>query len=158
MVDSVIFLPDPARELTRALEGVPPGNALDVACGSGRNAVWLARRGWRVTAVDRTIDPGLGQIHGVNWVRADLEKREFAIGSSWDLIVCWLYWQPDLLDAFACGLRAGGLIALAGKTTGRFATSLERYRAAFADWREISSGENEGRAFFIAQKPAADNQ
>ncbi len=32
--------------------GLPPGRALDLAAGEGRNAIWLARRGWRVTALD----------------------------------------------------------------------------------------------------------
>jgi SAM-dependent methyltransferase len=31
---------------------MPPGRALDLACGEGRNAIWLAERGWKVTAVD----------------------------------------------------------------------------------------------------------
>jgi ubiquinone/menaquinone biosynthesis C-methylase UbiE len=31
---------------------LPPGRALDLAAGEGRNAVWLAERGWQVTAVD----------------------------------------------------------------------------------------------------------
>lgn len=31
---------------------LPPGSALDLACGEGRNALWLARRGWRVTGLD----------------------------------------------------------------------------------------------------------
>ncbi|MEL0282956.1 MAG: SAM-dependent methyltransferase, partial [Ilumatobacter sp.] len=32
--------------------GLEPGSALDLAAGEGRNAVWLAERGWDVTAVD----------------------------------------------------------------------------------------------------------
>ena len=36
----------------RLLADLPPGEAIDLAAGEGRNAVWLARRGWRVTAVD----------------------------------------------------------------------------------------------------------
>ena len=31
---------------------LPPGRAVDLAAGEGRNAIWLARRGWQVTAVD----------------------------------------------------------------------------------------------------------
>ena len=34
------------------MDGLAPGRALDIACGEGRNAVWLAEHGWRVTAVD----------------------------------------------------------------------------------------------------------
>jgi SAM-dependent methyltransferase len=34
------------------LADLPPGRALDLACGEGRNALWLAERGWQVTAVD----------------------------------------------------------------------------------------------------------
>ena len=68
--------------------------------------------------------------------------------------MCWLYWQPDLLPAvIALGARAGGVVALAGKTTGRFATSLAQYRAAFPAWTEIAfSGEPVTRAFFIARR------
>src|SRR5262249_2402451 len=44
--------PVPNRLLAAEVSGLPPGRALDLACGAGRNAVWLAERGWRVTAVD----------------------------------------------------------------------------------------------------------
>ncbi|HEU0335248.1 MAG TPA: class I SAM-dependent methyltransferase [Gaiellaceae bacterium] len=42
----------PNRFLVAETEGLAPGRALDLACGEGRNAVWLAERGWRVTGVD----------------------------------------------------------------------------------------------------------
>ena len=38
--------------LVREAAGLPPGTALDLGCGEGADAIWLARRGWRVTAVD----------------------------------------------------------------------------------------------------------
>ena len=38
--------------LVAELADVPPGNALDVGCGSGSDAIWLAKQGWRVTALD----------------------------------------------------------------------------------------------------------
>jgi SAM-dependent methyltransferase len=139
----------PATELAIELIDVAPGRALDLACGSGRHARWLVERGWDVTAVDlESVD-----IAGATFVRADLERREFRIEPDlWDLIVCWLYWQPDLMPEIARGVREGGIVALAGKTTGRFATSLARYREAFTEWAEIASGENEIRTYFIAMR------
>ena len=44
---------EPNRFVAEELESAPPrGRALDLACGEGRNAIWLATRGWAVTAVD----------------------------------------------------------------------------------------------------------
>jgi len=42
----------PNRFVAEELGDLPPGRGLDLACGEGRNAIWLAQRGWRVTAVD----------------------------------------------------------------------------------------------------------
>ena len=43
---------DPNRFVAAEMDGLPPGRALDVACGEGRNAIWLATRGWHATGVD----------------------------------------------------------------------------------------------------------
>jgi SAM-dependent methyltransferase len=43
---------EPNRFVAAELDGLPPGRALDVACGEGRNAIWLAGRGWQTTGVD----------------------------------------------------------------------------------------------------------
>lgn len=139
----------PAPKFVSALADAAPGRALDLACGSGRHARWLAERGWDVTAID--IEPA--EIPGVRFLRADLERHEYHIEPDhWDLIVCWLYWQPDLLPEIARGVREGGIVAMAGKTTGRFATSLAQFREAFDEWAEIASGQNESRVFFIAMR------
>jgi SAM-dependent methyltransferase len=71
---------EPNRWVAQQLAGARPGTALDLACGEGRNAVWLARQGWRVVAVDFSavaIEKGralerheLGQ-PAIAWVVAD---------------------------------------------------------------------------------------
>lgn len=150
-------MPDLTEILLSALAGLKPGKALDLAAGSGRHSLWLAERGWHVTAVDIEIGEIPGQHPNVHGIRADLEKHEYRIApGAWDLIVCWRYWQPDLLPEIGDGVRAGGIIALAGKTSGRFATSLERYRQSFQGWPEIASGRDEPIAFFVAAKKLVD--
>jgi SAM-dependent methyltransferase len=125
------------------------GQALDLACGSGRHTLWLAGQGWQVTAVDIAIQP----IPGATCIQADLEAHQYQIEpDSWDLIICWLYWQADLLPEIARGVRKGGIVALAGKSSGRFATSLAAYRAAFPGWKELTAGEDGFKVFFIARR------
>lgn len=48
----LIWSAAPNRFVASELADLPPGRALDVAAGEGRNSIWLAERGWRVTAVD----------------------------------------------------------------------------------------------------------
>ena len=69
----------PNPTLVDALRGIRPGRALELACGSGTNAVWLAGRGWRVTAVDWSqvgLDNGRAKADragvAVEWLRRDL--------------------------------------------------------------------------------------
>jgi SAM-dependent methyltransferase len=74
---------EPNLFVRQQCEGLPVGEALDFECGEGRNALWLADRGWQVTAVDFSrvgLDKGraLQQRHPraadlqVDWVHADV--------------------------------------------------------------------------------------
>jgi tellurite methyltransferase len=95
-----------------------PGRALDAACGTGRHAIWLAERGWQVTAVDysRTAIEILQERCREKGVQldaiiADLEQREFAIEpDSYDLIVVCNYLQRDLFPSIKAGTRIGGVV------------------------------------------------
>ena len=96
----------PTPLLVETAGKLKPGRALDLACGSGHNASWLAQHGWKVTAVDRL----LVAIPGVDNRVADMEKHEFAIGeSAWDLIVVAYYLQRDLFEPVKRGLKPGGV-------------------------------------------------
>ena len=142
----------PAPELASAFAGLAPGKALDVAAGLGRHALWLADLGWQVTAVDISITAGSRE--GVAWVRRDLEQEPSLPFGEFDAVICWLYWQANLLPAIRASVKPGGLVALAGKTAGRFATSLAAYRNAFTSWEEIESGEDEFKIWLIARRPS----
>src|SRR5437868_2094340 len=97
---------DPTPLLVETAAKLKPGRALDLACGKGRNAIWLAEHGWRVTAVDRSS----GAIPGVDTHVADLEKHEFQIvEAAWDLIVVSYYLQRDLFERIKRGIAPGGI-------------------------------------------------
>jgi SAM-dependent methyltransferase len=75
----LVWSADPNVFVARELEGVPPGRVLDLAAGEGRNALWLATRGWEAEAVEFSavaIDKGrqLAEAAGaeVRWTQADL--------------------------------------------------------------------------------------
>ena len=111
--------------LVAEIDGLPPGRALDLACGQGRNAVWLAERGWSVTAVD--FSPvGLAKARAraaelgvdVDWVESDLLEFE-PEPAAYDLaLVFYLHVsQPDrgtVLRTAARALAPGGTFLLVG--------------------------------------------
>ena len=114
----LVWSETPNLFLPPLVEGVTPGSALDVACGEGRNAIWLARRGWDVTAVDFSavgIDKARQRAGDTNveWVVADVTT--FEPTKRFDLVVVFYLHLPmaETAEAFARGtvaLAPGGTI------------------------------------------------
>ncbi len=123
----------PGEWLEQTLPGIDPsGRALDLACGSGRNAVFAASCGWQVTAVD-VLDDALergralarryaGFIAPVDWRRVDLEGEQPSVarertdeamggvGEPFDLILVFRYLHRPLMPALVSWVRPGGLV------------------------------------------------
>ena len=117
--------PVPNRFLVAEVSDLPPGRALDLACGAGRNAVWLAERGWHVTAVDfsdvgLSIARELAEARGmtVDWIEADVLNWK-PTANAHDL-VCVLYLQlpaderRTVLRSAADAVRPGGTLLVIG--------------------------------------------
>ena len=121
---------DHAAESVRRVElaDLPPGRALDLAAGEGRNTVWLAERGWRVTAVDfsrvglekgRKLSAarGMDEAH-VDWIVADLRDYE-PERDAYDLVlIAYLQVSPvlraNVLARAAAALTPGGTVFIVG--------------------------------------------
>ncbi len=115
----------PSRFVVDEVAGLRPGAALDLACGAGRNAVWLAGQGWRVTAVDFS-GVALRMARGleaerrvsVEWVEADVLAWT-PPACAYDL-VCVLYLQlpagerRTALARAADAVRPGGTLLVLG--------------------------------------------
>jgi len=113
-----VFSGDPNGVLVTEVTDLPPGQALDVGCGEGADALWLARHGWQVTAVDisatalQRAAATASDIEGrVAWTRADLNITP-PPADAFDLVSVQYYplpTQPDhtslrgLLNAVAPG-------------------------------------------------------
>jgi SAM-dependent methyltransferase len=95
-----------------------PGVALDLACGRGRHALWLAAHGLSVTAIDRDLDAlahlqRLATSHGlvVTTRSQDLERGEVSLGTNtFDAIVVVHYLHRPLFPALVDALRPGGFL------------------------------------------------
>ena len=118
----------PNAHLVAAVADLAPGSALDAGAGHGAETVWLATRGWRVTAVDfsttaleyaRARAEGLGPdiAERIEWIAADLGAWA-PPAASYDLVAC-LYVHvagsvPDMVQRLAAGVAAGGTLLMAG--------------------------------------------
>jgi tellurite methyltransferase len=106
-------IPAEASDIVRRSFRLAPGpRALDIAAGCGRNATFLAARGFQVDAVD-VSDEGLSRFHtaGVRRVCADLDRFDIPPGR-YDLIVDVLYVNRRLFPQMGAGLRTGGLLVV----------------------------------------------
>jgi tellurite methyltransferase len=141
----------PAPLLVEVAGLLPPGRALDIACGTGRHALHLARLGWSVTAVDRSavaIRVLREQAAGlaIDARVADLEAGGFTIEpGAYDLVCDFFYLQRDLFPALRDGVRPGGTFAgaihLAGPTSHRFTVEPGELREVFAGWKIVYYSE-----------------
>jgi SAM-dependent methyltransferase len=78
---SAVWSGNPNMQLLNEVSELPPGTALDVGCGEGADAIWLAERGWRVTAADissvalaraRAVEVSADVARRIDWLHADL--------------------------------------------------------------------------------------
>jgi SAM-dependent methyltransferase len=119
-----VWRTEPNRFLPAEVEGLPPGRALDLACGEGRNAVWLATQGWEVTGVDFTqvgLDKAArlatsNQVTGT-WVLGD--ATHWQAGERYDLVIVFYLQlpEPQRTAAFvgaARSLAPGGTLLIVG--------------------------------------------
>ena len=149
------FTPSPL--VLQIAEVVRPGRALDLACGHGRNALYLASLGWQVTAVDSSaIAIGIlrkqSAGRAVDARIADLERGEYRIpADSFNLICDFLYLQRDLFGPIREGLKPGGiftgaflLVGATGQGPGNPAFRLQpgELRNEFADWKILFYSES----------------
>jgi SAM-dependent methyltransferase len=152
---------EPSRALAEALAGVEPPRgrtALDLACGAGRNAVYLALQGWAATAVDilpdaldRVRDLAARSGVEVHTLRLDLEFAGALDDLSADLVVVVRYLERTLFGPLKRAVRPGGLLVYETFTTDqaelghprnpRFLLQPGELRGAFADLQVLSYRE-----------------
>ena len=107
---------NPVSLLSEWLPRVPPGKALDVACGAGRNAFFMAEAGYRVDAIDishqglklaahKAAENGLD----VNWIEHDLDQP-FVFDRDYNLIVVLWYVNLPLIEQLCDCLAPGAYL------------------------------------------------
>ncbi len=109
----------PPHWLSRHVDLLPPpaaGPVLDLACGSGRAAVWLAEKGYRVTGIDwqpEALELGarLAANRGVacRFLVGDLRDPETLPGGPWAVILNFRFRQIDILEKISGLLQPGGV-------------------------------------------------
>jgi SAM-dependent methyltransferase len=121
----LVWSGEPNRFLVAEAQDLAPGRALDLACGEGRNAIWLAARGWRVTGVDfsavalaKAGELARERAVEVDWRVADLvgyrpQRRAF------DLVILFYLQVPapqrgTIVRVAAEAVAPGGMFVLVG--------------------------------------------
>ena len=118
---------EPNVHLVREVASLPVGTALDAGCGEGGEAIWLASRGWQVTAADvsadvlaRAADRARAAVHGppqnLQWLRADLTVWD--PGTEFDLVTTH-YAHPSMpqlafYDRLSGWVAPGGALLIVG--------------------------------------------
>lgn len=140
------------------------GQALDLACGQGLGAVWLARRGLDVWGLD--VSPvAIGQARGLAHRSGVDDRCRFDVvdlddglpaGPRVDVVLCHKFRDRRLDRAIVDRLLPGGLLAMSalsevGGTRGPFRARPGELRAAFAGLDVIAAGEGDGETWLLAR-------
>lgn len=121
----LVWTAQPNRLVAAEVAALAPGRALDLACGEGRNAVWLAERGWRVTGIDFSV-VALEKARGladrrdvaVDWLVADVLDHELDARAFDLVLVCYLQLPAGelarALRSAASAVAPGGTLLVLG--------------------------------------------
>lgn len=107
---------NPSALLVEWLSRIPQGRALDIACGLGRNALFLAQQGFAVDAIDissaglaiarqKALERGLA----VNWIQADLDNYNLP-SENYDLIIVNFYLNRPLAPGLIEAMKPKGIL------------------------------------------------
>ncbi len=169
------FSKKPTRLLVDTVKGVKPGAALVLAMGQGRNALYLASKGWKVTGVDIS-DVGLAEARKdaaargltLNAVNADIDKYDFGT-DRWDLAtMLYAGTSKDWIARLKKAIKPGGMIVVeffhddpedpydGGFATGELAKQFSGWKIIrhevvddVADWGR----KKQSMVRFVARKP-----
>ena len=145
---------EPADLLVETAAALPPGRALDLACGAGRNAAWLAERGWEVVALD-------GAEEAIKLVPPGIDAKVFDLeagrplpfeDASFDLVLILFYLHRPLFAEARRVLRPGGTIITTSLTRGRFGVAPGELRTFFEEDCQILVDRVEEVAQVVARK------
>jgi SAM-dependent methyltransferase len=136
--------PDPL--VVTAAELLAPGRAIDLACGAGRHALWLAARGWRVTAIDGAEAAlALFDAPGITKLCVDLATEPVSLDA--DLAVDTMYLDRRLFPVMRREARAVVIVLPMPDDDPQVAPMNPAYlveagelERAFEGWRVLRSG------------------
>lgn len=150
---------EPAQILVDAASSLAPGRALDLACGAGRNALWLAERGWEVVAID-------GASEAIRILRehdaaVDGRVMDLETGAalpfedqSFDLVAILFYLHRPLFAEARRVVKRGGIVVCAALMHGTYSIAPGELARTFADFEIVHASEGE-IAELVARKPAS---
>ena len=170
----------PSDLLRKYVAQLASGKALDLACGAGRNALFLAGRGWAVDAIDvSTVGLGRAQAAAdaaglkINWLCQDLLMDPVLPAQDYQLIIMFRFVAPQLLKTLPFSLAPGGMLMVeehmvwptpvTGPTSNRFRVAPGSLQNLFPDMDVVVETEGEvpepdgtkaAVARLLVQKPA----
>lgn len=140
-----IWSGQPNPQLIAEVSGLAPGRALEIGCGEGADAVWLAERGWQVTATDiSTVALGRAEAHArqlgpeiaarISWRHTDLVAPELPaalVPGDYDLVTAQFMHVPAaqrvmLHQRLAAAVAPGGVLLVVGHAQSDLETGVRR--------------------------------